>query len=227
MINSISACNFDTGLKMANKKKIDKDLTTEEKIKAAAKKLFTKKGFVATRTRDIAEEAGINLALLNYYFRSKEKLFELIMRENMILFMGEIVEQVNHNHHLSFDEKIELLIDKYIEMLIANPDLPLFILSISRHEEFQADTSDDPLIHEIKKMRVTFMNAILQDMQSGKLKQVHPLHIISNLMSMIVFPFAASALLKARAGITDKEFEALMRERKKLIPVWMRAMFNN
>lgn len=62
------------------KKKIDQ--TTEEKIKIAARKLFTRKGFAAVKTRDIAEEAGINLALLNYYFRSKEKLFKLIMEES-------------------------------------------------------------------------------------------------------------------------------------------------
>ena len=58
------------------------DPTTEEKIKEAARKLFTQKGFAATRTRDIAEEAGINLALLNYYFRSKQKLFDLIMKDH-------------------------------------------------------------------------------------------------------------------------------------------------
>jgi AcrR family transcriptional regulator len=62
-------------------KKVKKELdtTTEAKIKAAARVVFHKKGFAATRTRDIAEEAGINLALLNYYFRSKEKLFDIIM----------------------------------------------------------------------------------------------------------------------------------------------------
>ena len=58
---------------MAKKKSVEVDLSTEEKIKEAAKKVFLKKGYAATRTRDIAEEAGINLALLNYYFRSKEK----------------------------------------------------------------------------------------------------------------------------------------------------------
>ena len=65
-----------------------KEASTEQKIKEAARKLFTQKGFAATRTRDIAEEAGINLALLNYYFRSKQKLFDLIMMENFRQFIG-------------------------------------------------------------------------------------------------------------------------------------------
>ncbi|MFN8259991.1 MAG: TetR/AcrR family transcriptional regulator [Chitinophagales bacterium] len=203
------------------------DISTEGKIKAAAKKLFTKNGFEATRTRDIAEEAGINLALLNYYFRSKQKLFEVVMRENVTLFLGSILETINKNQHLTFDEKIELLIDQYIDMLLANPDLPFFILSISRTEEFKKDDSDNPILQSMKLMRASFMQTILADIQSGKLKPVHPLHIISNLMSMIVFPFAASALLKTRTGISDEEFEKLMLERKKLIPVWIKAMFDN
>ena len=64
-----------------SKNKVSKkiDSTTEEKIKEAARIVFHQKGFAATRTRDIAEEANINLALLNYYFRSKAKLFEIIM----------------------------------------------------------------------------------------------------------------------------------------------------
>jgi AcrR family transcriptional regulator len=54
------------------------DKSTEEKIKQAARDLFQEKGFSATKTRDIAERSGINLALLNYYFRSKSKLFDFL-----------------------------------------------------------------------------------------------------------------------------------------------------
>lgn len=71
------------------------DTTTEEKIKIAARTVFHKKGFAATRTRDIAEEAGINLALLNYYFRSKEKLFNIIMLETVFGFMQNMVMMLN------------------------------------------------------------------------------------------------------------------------------------
>jgi len=65
-------------IKVMATKKINKELdtSTEAKIKAAARVVFHKNGFAATRTRDIAEEAGINLALLNYYFRSKQNHYE-------------------------------------------------------------------------------------------------------------------------------------------------------
>src|SRR5271165_3203609 len=91
--------------------------SAEQKIKAAAQKLFTQKGYAAVRTREIAAEAGINLALLNYYFRSKEKLFELVMLENMTTF-AEGAADIIHNESTSLDQKIELLVGHYIDILI-------------------------------------------------------------------------------------------------------------
>jgi len=85
------------------KKKIKEDVSTEEKIKQAARRLFTEKGFDAVKTRDIAEEAGINLALLNYYFRTKENLFDIIMVENFDQFAQQLIPILG-NENLSLDE---------------------------------------------------------------------------------------------------------------------------
>ncbi len=74
---------------MKAKAEIEINASTEEKIKEAARRVFTQKGYAATRTRDIAEESGLNLALINYYFRSKEKLFDIIMLEHL---------QIVHSH---------------------------------------------------------------------------------------------------------------------------------
>ncbi len=104
------------------------DPSTEEKIKTAARAIFQKKGFAATRTRDIALEAGINLALLNYYFRSKEKLFNIIMQESLQLFFLSIVPVFN-NKKSSWEQKIEMFSAEYIDFLIKHPNLPLFIMS--------------------------------------------------------------------------------------------------
>ena len=100
---------------MAKKKSVEVDLSTEEKIKEAAKKVFLKKGYAATRTRDIAEEAGINLALLNYYFRSKEKLFDLIMLEKLEKFFGTIAPVLN-NVNTTLEQKITLFSNNYTDL---------------------------------------------------------------------------------------------------------------
>src|SRR5215831_12055606 len=122
-----------------NKKTLAKtkaaDLSSEERIKMAAKKVFTRKGYAATRTRDIAQEAGMNLALLNYYYRSKEKLFHLVMEEKLQLLLG-IISPIITDPESSLEEKIEKLTTQYLDMLLANPDLPLFVLSeIRQHPE--------------------------------------------------------------------------------------------
>src|SRR6202000_2667967 len=113
-----------------------KESSTEEKIKEAARKLFTQKGFSATRTRDIAEEAGINLALLNYYFRSKQKLFDLIMMENFRQFIQGISFSFLEES-TPLDHKIEKIATLYIDFLSQNPDLPLFILNELRNNPTQ------------------------------------------------------------------------------------------
>src|SRR5260221_8076178 len=99
---------------MAKMKKVGtQQLSTEEKIKVAARKVFLRKGFSATRTRDIAEEAGINLALLNYYFRSKQKLFEEVMREKIQTLLQTVIPVLN-NQSTNLEKKIELVVSNYI-----------------------------------------------------------------------------------------------------------------
>jgi len=212
---------------VAKQKKTEvKDLSTEEKIKEAARKLFTQKGFAATRTRDIAEEAGINLALLNYYFRSKSKLFELIMWENLSLFMGVMIENIK-NTPRSFEDQLDFIVDKYIDMLLENPDLPFFVLNLLQSGHFEDGNIDNPILKDIQELRGSFLKNIMEDMQKGKIKNIHPLHVIANMMSLIIFPFIASSLLMSRAGnINRVEFEQLMIERKKLIPEWIKTMIS-
>jgi AcrR family transcriptional regulator len=210
---------------LAKEKKTEvKDSSTEEKIKAAARKLFTQNGFAATRTRDIAEEAGINLALLNYYFRSKEKLFELVMKENVRLFLGTMLENIK-NTPRPFEDQLIFFVGNYIDMLLENPGLPFFVLNLLQSGNIPTENTDDPLFREIQEMRGSFIKNIKEASEKGEIKDIHPLHVLANMMSLIIFPFIASSLLMARVGnITRPEFEQLMIERKKLIPEWIMGM---
>jgi len=107
-----------------NKTAENLDATTEEKIKEAARVVFHKKGFAATRTRDIAEEAGINLALLNYYFRSKGRLFEIIMLETVSGFIQTMALALN-DEETTLEEKIRRIASAYIDLIGKEPDLPI------------------------------------------------------------------------------------------------------
>lgn len=199
---------------MAKKIKAAADLSTEEKIKSAARLVFTQKGYAATRTRDIAEEAGINLALLNYYFRSKEKLFELVMMEKMEKFFGTIAPLLNDTD-LGLEQKITAIVEKYIQLLTENPDIPLFILSEIR-------TSPDQFVNKLPVGRL-FESNFFKQLQERR-PDLNPIHTFLNLMGLSVFPFVMKPVLQMAGVLNEKAFQARMDERKTLIPKWINAI---
>ncbi len=196
------------------------DPSTEEKIKNAARIIFHKKGFAATRTRDIAEQADINLALLNYYFRSKEKLFDIIMLESFQEFL-QTMKAVFHNDKTTLENKINLIVENYIDLFIEQPDIPLFLLSELRR-------NPDELVAKIKLKELigksNFLHQFQLQVKEGKIAPMKPLHFIMNLMSMTIFPFVASPMLRSIGDVSQKEFNELMEERKALIPKWIKSI---
>lgn len=208
---------------MGKATKINKDASAEEKIKQAAKKLFTQKGFAETKTREIAEEAGINLALLNYYFRSKQRLYDIIMEENMSSFKQGLSDLFGDTK-LDVYQKIEKLAIYYIDEFIANRDLPMFIVST-----IYGASNDSSVVKndDVSASRKIFVNQIKELIAQKKIKPIHPAHILSNMMGLIIFPFVIGPLLKRRANINDHDFVELMKERKKLVPVWIKSMLEN
>ena len=199
---------------MARQKKAKSvDTSTEEKIIEAARKVFTQKGYAATRTRDIAEEAGINLALLNYYFRSKEKLFQLVMAEKMQQLFSVILLTVN-NEELTLDRKIEILAENYINLLIENPDLPIFILSELR-------VNPEGFKDKIQAQKILQNSSLVRQIRE-KRPNVEPVHFIVSLLGMTIFPFIARPILFSDTS----KFNTLMEERKKLIVTWTKAILD-
>ena len=196
-----------------------KEASTEERIKEAARKLFTQKGFAGTRTRDIAEEAGINLALLNYYFRSKQKLFDLVMMENFRQFLAGITVNFR-DETLTMEQRVERIVTAYIDFLTEFPDLPLFILNEIRGNpsKIAAKIND-----EVGPTRSKFFAQLMAAKKEGKV-DLEPFHFISNLVGLTVFPFVGRPLLQRVTGVNDQQFEQYMQERKKLIPMWVKMM---
>lgn len=198
--------------------------TTEQKIKEAARRVFTSKGYAATRTRDIAEESGYNLALINYYFRSKEKLFDIIMLENLQLFLHSVLGILNDPGTTLYG-KIETVISHYIDMLLRTPDLPLFVLSEinANPEKLATGLGLKEVVHD----DVVIVRQWKLMSESGELIAVNPIHILMNALSLTIFPFVASPLIRSRTRLSKEAFNSLMQERKKLIPVWVTGMIRN
>jgi AcrR family transcriptional regulator len=200
---------------MAKKAKEEKDLSTEEKIKEAARTMFTKKGYAATRTRDIAEEAGINLALLNYYFRSKENLFSIIMAEKMQKLFGTMAIVLN-NASTSLEEKVTLAADHYIAMLMDNPDLPIFVLSEIRSQP-------DIMVSRFPVEQLIMQSSFAQQIREKK-PDLNPLQMIMTLLGMVIFPFVMKPVLLAGGISAEQSFAVLIEERRTMIPNWFNAI---
>ena len=193
----------------------EKELSTEEKILISASKVFTEKGFSGARTRDIAEEAGINLALLNYYFRSKEKLFEQVMKAKIVLLFGQILPIIT-DEKTTLEEKIDLTTEKYIDILSKNPNLPVFVIS-----EIQKKNSELTSIIPIRKV---FNNSSLIKQIKEKRPDLNPLHFLVTFLGMTIFPFVAKPVFNAFQIIKDDEFQQFIEERRKLIPIWVKTL---
>ena len=195
------------------------DTTTEEKIKSAARIVFHKKGYSATRTRDIAEEADINLALLNYYFRSKEKLFDILMLVTVFGFMQTMATILN-NEKSTLNKKVELVASHYIDFIIKEPNIPIFMLSEIRN-------NSGGLLEKLPIKQIVMNSAFVKQHKEavikGKIVEPNPLHFLMNILSLVIFPFIAQPLLQGISGLNETQFNKLMQERRKLIPVWIKA----
>ncbi len=203
---------------MTPKRKEKPDKSTEEKIMEAARKVFSNKGYAGTRTRDIAEEAGINLALVNYYYRSKDKLFYEVMQEKVYQLFGSVAP-ILINPAFSLETKIEIATETYIDMLVDNPDLPLLVFNeIKNHpNDFGAKMQLKPML-----LQSSFFTQIRE-----RNNKVDPFQFLLSILGLIVFPFIARPVISGVADISKNEFTELMKERKKLIPYWVKVMLDS
>jgi TetR/AcrR family transcriptional regulator len=163
-----------------------KDKNTEKVIFDAARKVFQKKGLDGARMQEIADEAGINKALLHYYFRSKEKLFEGIFTESI----GKISMGIQNlfTEDIGVIEKLKALVNIYMDTLSENRYLPLFVLNeINQHPEMFEEILNRSIVIHLKG----FLLQVEQEVQSGKIKHVNPIHLLMNVLGMVIFPFAA------------------------------------
>jgi len=196
--------------------KLKIDGNTEEKILLAARKVFLSKGLAGARMQDIADEVGMNKALLHYYFRTKDKLFETIFKETTRQFIPRLTTIFQSD--LPLFEKIEAFCSEYIDKIIENPFIPLFILNEINKQPYS-------FLQKMwggKKPEISkFFEQLKTEQTKGSIRPVEPLQVLMNMMSMCAFPFVAKPLWKFVAGVTDEQFLELMKTRKKEVPMFI------
>jgi AcrR family transcriptional regulator len=194
------------------------DHNTEEKIKEAAKKVFLKKGFNGATTRDIAEEAGVNLALVNYYFRSKEKLFKEVFEEKYITVSRVLTSILESD--LPIEVKIYKVAEHYTELFLKEPNIPLFIVTESLRNA-------DKMYENVGMKRVkdsgVWEKQLQEEAAKGNIRPISPFHLELSLVSLLMFQFMSRPVAELNGINGDEAFEKFIRERQKLIPEMIMA----
>lgn len=190
-----------------------RDNQAEKAILEAARKVFTQKGFAAARMDEIAREAKINKALLHYYFRSKEKLFDLVFQQRLGEFFSVLATILSKPMPLM--EKIAAIIEHDIDMLRSQPDLPIFVMQELAH-------NPDRMVDAARNVKMgpfTLMKSFKEQVaEAVAKKQIRPIdggQLLINVMSMAIYPFIAKPIIKAVQGMDDNQFDKMLVQRKK------------
>ena len=194
------------------------DNKTEQKIIEAAEVVFHEKGFDGARMQEIADKASINKGLLHYYFKSKDALFDAIFNMALKKMSGSINSILKMD--ISLEEKINLIIDSYMNLLLRNSSLPRFVIT-----ELNKDSDrfiKKYLSGEINNVFANFINSVQKEIDAGKIKPINPKHLFMNMISMILFPFIGKPMIQVLIGVDNKEFNKLIQERREHIKAFIK-----
>ncbi len=187
-------------------------LTTEQKIIKAASKLFTQKGYAATKTREIAEEANINLALLNYYFGSKERLFREVVKDKLKMLL-EVIIPILSDENVSLEEKVVTIAENYTQLLLEHEELPIFILN-------EWTVNEDMFVDITRDARLFAKPVIERQLKENRIHISVP-DFIANLLGLIMFSFVAKPLIISSGLVEEEGFANFVMRRKDKIWKWI------
>ena len=191
---------------------------TEQLILEAATREFSAKGFHGARTTAIASEAGVTHAMLHYYFRSKEKLFERIFTDKMAYLM-EIVFGALNEPGENIKDRICRGVRAHFDFLLNNQELPMFFISTISSGADRFDEVKNSIIGEactrLREVQADFDRAA----SAGEISPTDVTMLVSDIVSLNVFPFLAASMLMPMLGYTDKAafMEAKREENVKII----------
>ena len=205
----------------SRRKAPDHDRDTEPRILEAARRVFVRRGTAGARMQEIAEEAGVNQALLHYYFRSKDRLAAAVFREAAGRLAPAVLRVLGSDD--SIEEKVEQFVHLYIDTVRKHPFVPAYILAeLHHHPERLAAVAAQvtgnsalPIAQALKDK----LGAQLRDRAAaGAMRPIAPEQFLVNLLGLCVFPFVARPVLTVAFGIDDAAFERFLDDRRAELP---------
>ena len=203
---------------MAKKENQPASDSTEQKIFDAAHEVFTQKGMDGAKMQEIADRAGINKALLHYYYRSKEKLYETVARAIIGKALPAIRQVIESDQPL--EDKLRRFIETYIDIISKNTFIPLFIISeINKHP----DRFIDSVLPKDLPKPEQFFQQVQVEINAGRIRPIRPQHLIVNIISMCVFPFVGKPMIRILLGMGPGEMRLFLEQRKEEVTSFVLA----
>ena len=180
-------------------------MNTEEVILQSAREIFYKKGLSGARMQEIADQAGINKAMLHYYFKTKEQLFNKVFSDALQIFSGRVAEILNGE--LSFEEKIRTYVNHTVDALVLDPGIPVFVLN-------ELTNNPDRLVEMFAAKDKIDLGKFFQEVKQYSKGNANPEVLFMDMVALCVYPIAMSSVLKKLLKKTDQEYHELMEQRK-------------
>ena len=187
-------------------------ITKEQLILEAANKVFKEKGYDGTTVQDIADEAKTTKSMVNYYFRSKEKLFGIVFKAQFLEFYEGTIRLVKSD--LPLYDKIVNLVEDDTEKILKFPLLPIFILNeINRNPSMVFS-----LISNLSSETLGALDKqISREVRNGKIKKISAIDLLTIVRSLTVFPFLLKGIQMKSLKLTEEQMNLKLKSRKKMI----------
>lgn len=194
---------------------------TQARILAAAHRVFTRKGTAGARMQDIAEAAGVNQALLHYYFRSKDRLATAVFTRVATQLIPRVAATLVSD--ASLPEKIEAVVHAYIDTIRERPFLPAYIVAeLHQHPERLIQLLEKSLPHPpsvvVGGLMAQLQAQIDAESAAGRIRPIAAPNLVLNTVGLCVFPFLAQPLLAVGFAMDQAAFERFLDQRRREVP---------
>lgn len=188
--------------------------STEERILDAAMHEFMLKGYAGARTTAIAEAAGVTHAMLHYYFRTKDKLFDKII-ESKISTLRDIMLASLGDPAIPLFDKIKAAIESHQDFIAANPALPRFMINEVLSRPDRIPVVIEQLRYHVPRVVKSLQEQIDDYAVRGLCRKVDAVMLMLDIISLNIFPFTAQPMVNALLGGMMEDGDAFVEARKK------------
>ncbi len=170
---------------------------TEKRILVAARKEFISKGLDGARMQAVATQAGVNKALLHYYFRSKEKLYQKVLEDTLETIWGKLAKEFRAQpRQAGLEPLLRTVVATYVHTLAANPDFPLFMFREMANGSASFRDGIPEILRRFQDLPATIAGALAAEIKAGKIKPIQPIHFFMNMLGMTVATFLLMPMIQ-------------------------------